>query len=250
MAELSALLDKLDAETRAELDTIETGTPDLERQLRAAATACETEDRAATLDTADKPADTDRAELRAACSLTRYMLGAGSRQSGAEAELQAELGLNSNQIPLEMLASETRAAEADPEKRADATPAPSTVGVNLDVLRPRGVRAERLLTGSCSKCRWSNRAPTPQQRSQGRSPRTLYRRVAPPAATYPKPSAAFTPSTTTPHRVGGSLVLSVEDIAAVGAAQLRERFCVRTFRLCCPRNSTTSCSTATGQATT
>ena len=34
MAELS-LLDDLDTETRAELDTIETGTPDLERQLRA-----------------------------------------------------------------------------------------------------------------------------------------------------------------------------------------------------------------------
>ena len=46
MAELS-LLDSLDAETRrSELDAIEKGTPDLERQIRAAATAADTEDRA------------------------------------------------------------------------------------------------------------------------------------------------------------------------------------------------------------
>ena len=217
MAELS-LLDDLDTETRAELDTIETGTPDLERQLRAAATACETEDRAATLDTADKPADTDRAELRAACSLTRYVLGAGTRQSGAEAELQAELGLNSNQIPLEMLTSETRAAEADPEKRAVATPAPATVGVNLDVLRPQvfapsvvdrlmlempmvesGTYATATITGSVTAAA----VPKGGDSTTGDVPET---------------AAVFAPTSTTPHRIGGSLVLSVEDIAAVGQA--------------------------------
>ena len=38
MAEL-AIADNLDDETRAELDTIEQGTPDLERQIRAATLA-------------------------------------------------------------------------------------------------------------------------------------------------------------------------------------------------------------------
>ena len=43
MAEL-AVADSLTDETRAELDQLETGTPDLERQLRAATVAVETEE--------------------------------------------------------------------------------------------------------------------------------------------------------------------------------------------------------------
>ena len=129
MAELS-LLEKLDVETRAELDDIEKGTPDLERQIRAAGGAVETEERAAVVETAEGDADPDRVELRSRASVGRFLLGAG-KTTGAEAELQAELGLDSNQIPLEMWTRpETRA-----EKR-DITPAPSTTGVNLDALRP------------------------------------------------------------------------------------------------------------------
>ena len=134
MAELS-LLDKLDTETRAELDGIEKSTPDLERQLRAAAVAAEAEDRSSMIDTGTgQTEDKDRVELRNAASVGRFLVGAGGRQSGAEAELQQELGLNAQQIPLEMWQRpETRAAE--PEKRA-VTAAPSTVGINLDTLRP------------------------------------------------------------------------------------------------------------------
>ena len=43
MAELSRV-DSLSDETRAELDTIETGTPDLERQIRAATVVVEAEE--------------------------------------------------------------------------------------------------------------------------------------------------------------------------------------------------------------
>ena len=53
MAELS-LLDSLDTETRAELDAIEQATPDLERQIRAAATATDLEDRASVIDAAHR----------------------------------------------------------------------------------------------------------------------------------------------------------------------------------------------------
>ena len=217
MAELS-LLDDLDTETRAELDTIEKSTPDLERQIRAAAIAAETEDRASVLDTASKPADTDRAELRAACSLTRYMLGAAGRQSGAEAELQQELGFNSNQIPLELFTSETRAAEANPETRAAPTPAPSTVGVNLDVLRPAVFApsvVDRLML------------EMPMVESGTYATATITTSVTADAVPkggagttgdVPETAGAFTPTTTTPHRVGGSLLLSAEDVAAVGQA--------------------------------
>ena len=218
MAELS-LEDTLDAETRAELDGIETGTPDLERQLRAAVVAVETEDRDAVIDTGPGAAGEDpkRAELRSACSLTRYLVGAGGRQSGAEAELQAELGFNSNQIPLEVFTPETR-AETDPEKRATPTPAPSTVGVNLDTLRPAVFApsvVDRLMV------------EMPMVESGTYATATITTSVTADAVArggsgttgdVPETAGAFTPTSTTPHRVGGSLLLAAEDIASVGAA--------------------------------
>ena len=79
MAEL-AQLNELDDEQRGELDRIEAGTPDLERQiLRAATTALEEEDRAAK-DAAAKdpgkakdPEEEERAALRGKASVGRYI---------------------------------------------------------------------------------------------------------------------------------------------------------------------------------
>ena len=216
MAELS-LLDSLDAETRAELDAIEAGTPDLERQLRAAGAALDTEERAAVIDTAKagETTDRDRLELRARCSVGRYLVGAGRGKSdGAEAELQQELGLDANHVPLEMWqAPETRAA--DPETRA-ITPAPGTVGVNLDVLRPYvfapsivnrlgvempAVQTGTFATGSVSTAATADAVPKGGSGTTGDVPET---------------AGAFTVQTTTPKRVGASLNLAAEDVAAVG----------------------------------
>ena len=208
MAELS-LLDSLDAETRAELDGIEAGTPDLERQIRAAQTAVDAEDRDSVVAaaTGDKPEDGERAELRAACSVGRFLVGAQTRQSGPEAELQSELGLAANQIPLEVW---SRPAETRAEERA-ITAAPSTVGVNLDVLRPYVfapsvvdklmvempmVESGTYATGTITT------AATADAVAKGTE--------------VPETAGAFTVSTTTPHRVGASLNLAAEDIAAVG----------------------------------
>ena len=120
MAELS-LLDTLDAETRAELDGIEKGTPDLERQLRAAATAADAEDRASVIDTgAASGTDTDRLELRSRASIGRFLLGAASgKLSGAERELQAEMNLDPNMIPLEMFDAATRGPSRRPGDAGD-----------------------------------------------------------------------------------------------------------------------------------
>lgn len=211
MAELS-LLDSLDAETRAELDAIEAGTPDLERQVRAAQTAVDAEDRdsVAAAATGDSPEPGERAELRAACSVGRFLLGAGKRQSGPEAELQAELGLDANQIPLEVWTRppETRAAE----ERA-ITPAPSTVGVNLDVLRPfvfapsvvdkLGIEMPMVESGTYATGTITTAAAADAVAK---------------GADVPERAGAFTVTTTTPHRVGASLNLAAEDIAAVGQA--------------------------------
>ena len=202
MAEL-AMLDSLDTETRAELDGLESGTPDLERQLRAAQVAVDAEDRDSVIatgtgDSAD--ADPDRLELRSRCSVGgRYLLGAASRQSGAEAELQPEQ------------------RQAEVETRA-ITPAPSTVGVNLDVLRPHVfsptivdklmvempmVESGTYATGTITIAATADAVPKGASGTTGDVPET---------------AAAWTTATTTPHRVGASLMLAAEDIAAVGAA--------------------------------
>ena len=143
------------------------------------------------------------------------MLGAGTRQSGAEAELQAELGLSSNQIPLEMLASETRAAEADPETR-NATPAPATVGVNLDVLRPQ-VFAPSVVDRLMLEMPMVESGTYATATISASLTAAAVPKGTTTAGDVPETAATFTPTSTTPHRVGGSLLLSVEDIAAVGA---------------------------------
>ena len=213
MAELS-LVDELDAETRAELDTIEKGTPDLERQLRAATVALSDDDaeaRAAAADGTATGGDTDRLELRNAASLGRFLTGAG-KLNGAEAELQAECGLEGTQIPFEMFEPPREARAAEPEKRA-ITPAPGTTGINLDALRPHVfapsvvdklmvempmVESGTYATGTITT------AATADAVAKG--------------ADVPETAGAFTVQTTTPHRVGASLNLAAEDIAAVGQA--------------------------------
>ena len=113
MAEL-ARTDELSDEMRAELDKIESGTADLERQLRAAQIAVddeETEQRAAGA-AARQPEgdaeDRERVELRARVSLGRYVAAAVEMRAtdGAEAEFNAAIGIAGNRFPLDMLAPE------------------------------------------------------------------------------------------------------------------------------------------------
>ena len=122
MSELG-LADNLTDETRAELDTIETGTPDLERQIRAATVAVETEEteqrdaanRGENRDTQDAETRA-RAELRAKVRMSGYVSAAIEQRgaAGAEAELNAELGIAGNRFPLELLApAERRAARTE-----------------------------------------------------------------------------------------------------------------------------------------
>ena len=104
MAELG-LVDDLNDETRAELDTIENGTPDLERQLRAAQVAVDDEDRASIVETGTPTGDAEqreRIELRSRASVGRYLSAAlkGRAPDGAEAELQQAASVDG--IPIEL----------------------------------------------------------------------------------------------------------------------------------------------------
>ena len=96
MAELG-LVDELKDEQRAELDTIEKGTPDLERSIRASTVALESEERDQETRTVDNPdaEQRERIELRSKASLTEFMLARmqGRAVTGAEAELQAAAGV-------------------------------------------------------------------------------------------------------------------------------------------------------------
>ena len=208
MAEL-ALVDELTEEQRTELDTIERGTPDLERQIRAATVAVEqeeTEQRQATIDHPDGE-QRERIELRSRASLASYLLAAARGQlvSGAEAELQAAAGVTG--IPIELWDV--------PTERRDITPAAATVGVNLDPIRPAvfansiaprlGIEMPRVGSGT-----YATGTITTSQGADAKAK----------SAAIAGTAGAITVTTATPKRVSARLELTLEDIAAVGPGQL------------------------------
>ena len=205
MAEL-ALVDELTEEQRSELDGIEKGTPDLERQLRAATVAVEDEDREQRTTETEHPDGEmrERIELRSRASLTEYLLCAarGRLPGGAEAELQAAAGVQG--IPLELWDV--------PEQRA-ITEAPGTTGINLDPIRPAVFAnsiAPRLgidmpLVGSGT---YATGTITGSQSAEAKAK----------SAAIAAAAGAITVTTATPKRVSARLELTLEDIAAVGQA--------------------------------
>ena len=220
MAELS-LVDELNDEQRQELDTIERGTADLERTLRAAQVAVENEERESLIETGTRTADAEqreRIELRSRATVGRYLTAAlrGRAPDGAEAELQQ--AANVDGIPFELWNRPPEQRQAGQTEQRAITPAPGTVGVNLDTLRPYVfapsvvdklmVEMPMVESGTYSSGTITT-AATADAVPKGGSGTT---------GDVPETAAAFTVQTTTPHRIGASLNLSIEDIAAVGQA--------------------------------
>ena len=208
MAELSRV-DSLTDEQRSELDGIETGVPDLERQIRAAMVGLEEEERAAeTKATASPDAEMrERIELRGKAMLTNYILAAarGRMVDGAEAELCAAAGVQG--IPLELWDLPR------PAEQRDITPAPGTVGINLDPIRPAvfansiaprlGVQMPRVMSGTyATGTITTSQTATPLAKS----------------AAAVGAVGAISVTTATPKRISARLELTLEDIAAVGQA--------------------------------
>ena len=215
MAELS-LVDELGDEHRAELDTIEKSTPDLERQLRAATVALEDEEKETETRAVDDP-DTEqreRIELRSKAQLTTYFMNAarGRMADGPESELQAAAGISGHGIPLELwdVPISRRDGEGERETRA-ITPSPGTVGVNLDPIRPAvfsnsiaprlGIEMPRVMSGT-----YASATITTSQSA------TALDKSAAAVGT----AGALTVTTATPKRVSARLELTLEDVAAVG----------------------------------
>ena len=167
MAELG-LAESLTDETRAELDAIETGTPDLERQIRAATVAMETEEAeqraagAAARAPEGDAEDRERAELRSKVKLSSYVSAAIEQRSadGAEAEFNAAVGISGNRFPLELLAppleiretTNTDTATAAPRRWLDrlfAGSAAERVGITMESV-PAGVASFPVTTAGAS----------------------------------------------------------------------------------------------------
>ena len=206
MAELSRA-DSLSDEQRGELDGIEIGTPDLERQIRAAMVGLEEEERAAETTETDSPDAEmrERIELRGKAMLTNYILAAarGRMVDGAEAELCAAAGVQG--IPLELWDLPR------PAEQRDITPAPGTVGINLDPIRPQvfansiaprlGVQMPRVMSGTyATGTITTSQTATPLAKS----------------AAAVGAVGAISVTTATPKRISARLELTLEDIAAVG----------------------------------
>ena len=204
------LAESLTDETRSELDAIEAGTPDLERQLRAAQVAVDEEERTAKVvkDAEPDGEARERDVLRSRATVGGYLTAAlrGRAPSGAEAELQEAAGVDG--IPFELWQPPRRAAD---EERA-ITEAPGTVGLNLDSLRPAVFSpsiASKLLIDMPV-------VPSGTYATATISTSATAGAVAKSAA-VPDTAATWTAVSTTPHRVGTALDLTLEDIAAVGA---------------------------------
>ena len=210
MAELG-MLDELTDEQRSELDTIEQGTPDLERQIRAATVAVEDEERDAQTRNAIEPDGElrERRELRGRASLVEYLMARlqGRMVAGAEAELAQAAEIRDGAIPIELWDTPDTI-----ERRADAaTGAPGTVGVNLDRIRPAifassiaprlGIEMPRVASGTFASATIST-SLTAEAKDKG--------------AAEDATAAAFTVTSVTPKRISARLAIAIEDVAAVG----------------------------------
>ena len=165
MAELS-LADELSDEQRSQLDTIEQGTPDLERQLRAATVAVDAEqdgERRAVSPEDDAEARELR-ELRERVGMGEYVAAACEQRSaeGAAKEFNQALGIAGNRFPLSLLAPpEERAVTGvdtvtTPTRWLDrlfADTAAMNVGVTMDTV-PAGVSSHPVTaTGASAAAR-------------------------------------------------------------------------------------------------
>lgn len=209
-------------EIRSEETALQDEYTGLEVRHRSAVIAEDAESRAAEDDAAlggATPEIRERVELRGKARLGNYLqtLGRGRPVNGVEAEFNDAVGIPGNAIPLELWepTPEQRMAEyrAMSEEQRAVTPAPTTVGVNLDTIQPAvfassiaprlGIDMPRVDSGT-----YATATITTNQSASALAKGTAAVGAA----------GALTVQTTTPHRVSARLELAIEDIAAVGQA--------------------------------
>ena len=205
-------VEELTDEQRAEVDTLTARYRDVEVRMRAAIAA---EEPAVETSTTEVDAEhREREELRSRSAFGRFLSAAlrGRTVDGAEAEYAAAVGVTeAGHVPLSLF-EERQAGEI--ETRADATtPAPSTVGVNLQTVVPA------VFAASVAP-RLGITMPSVQSGTHA-IPRLTTNTTAGPIAKGGKresTAAALTVISATPRRISGRLSLTAEDAASVGTA--------------------------------
>ena len=207
--------DAMTDEIRQESDRLTTEYADVETRLRAAIAA---EPEPETRETTEPDTEArEREELRGRSAFGRYLSAAlrGRQVDGAEAEYAAAVGVTeAGHVPLALF--EDRAAEpaGEIEHRADAvSPAPSTVGVNLQTVVPAvfaasvaprlGVAMPSVGSGTHAIPRLTTNLTAAAKAKGGAAEST---------------AAALTVETTKARRISGRLSLTAEDIATIGTS--------------------------------
>ena len=196
--------DELTTEDRAKLDSLVSRSQEAETEYRAALVA-----EGKPQERSEPDAEVrERIGLRSKASLANYLLAAarGRVVDGAEHELCAAAGVKG--IPLELWDVPEQRSE-----QRDVTPAPGTVGVNLDPIRPAvfansiaprlGIEMPRVESGTYASATIGT----------SQSAAALNK-----SATATATAGALTVTTATPKRIAARLELTLEDIATVGQA--------------------------------
>ena len=194
------------AEDLQELNELSQRMKTYEVEMRAAIHAESEEEQRETRE--EKPLDNEqreRLELRSKASLTNYVgrYMAGKLPQGIELELQQAAKVDG--IPIELW---------DIEQRQDmVSGAPSTVGVNMDSIRPMvfaksiaprlGIDMPRVESGTYAT---------------GTITTALTAGAKAKSAAQEATAAAFTVTTATPKRISARLSIALEDVAAVGTS--------------------------------
>ena len=207
--------DEMSADERVELDTITKRAQEIEVEYRAALITEDADLEQRKGESGDVDAEQrERVELRSKASLGTFMKAAltGRVVSGAEAELQAAAGVDG--IPMELWDVPRPEQRNGAEHRA-ITPAPGTVGINLDPIRPAVfapsiasklmIDMPRVASGTYATGTISSTAGS-----------VLTADAVAKSAEVPQSAGAITVGTASPKRVGASLGLTLEDIAAIG----------------------------------
>lgn len=203
--------DGMTDEIRQESDRLGTEYRDVETRLRAAIVAEGDPVETATTETDSETRE--REELRQRSTFGRYLSAAlrGRAVDGAEHEYAQAVGVTeAGHVPLALF--EERAGEIETREDA-ATPAPSTVGVNLQTVVPAvfaasvaprlGINMPSVASGTYAVPRLTTNL-TAGPKAKGTAAEST--------------AAALTVETTKARRISGRLSLAAEDIATIGTA--------------------------------
>ena len=195
--ELGNLAEVEGDEATTQIETLRSEYRELEPRLQAALLAQGGDD------PGQPTPDVARSELRARCSVGRFLDAAlkGRSVEGAEAELAQEMGIDAGEIPFELWESEQRAITPPPSTGTGVNPmmwpavfAPSVaprLGIQMPSVESGAYSSGTLTTSLTASARTKGSAQTAS-------------------------AGAFTTTTTTPHSISCALELTREDLALVG----------------------------------